>query len=208
MAYGRWCPKRVRGTGQAGQTSLAGWTRQGRSRGSICVYRATRVWDRRSCSDTSAIIALRLAPIRPPRRPVSRPASQYRRPGHARQMARHRSVQKAFRGSFERMKHMETAPGGQDAPGGARYDPLKADLKAGTVACRPSARPSTCRRRGGEASAASDARGQPRGQPGTCAARPGTANHTPGRARHTTGNPVGGVGVRIRLVALPVAIPR
>ena len=43
VAYGRWCPKRVRGTGQAGQTSLAGWARQGRSRGSICVYRATRV---------------------------------------------------------------------------------------------------------------------------------------------------------------------
>ena len=66
MVYGRWCPKRVRGTGQAGQTSLAGWARQGRSRGSICVYRATRVWGRR-CSDTSAIIALRLAPIRPSR---------------------------------------------------------------------------------------------------------------------------------------------
>ena len=66
MVYGRWCPKRVRGTGQAGQTSLAGWARQGRSRGSICVYRTTRVWDRR-CSDTPAIIALRLAPIRPSR---------------------------------------------------------------------------------------------------------------------------------------------
>ena len=66
MVYGRWCPKRVRGTGQAGQTSLAGWARQGRSRGSICVYRTTRVWGRR-CSDTSAIIALRLAPIRPSR---------------------------------------------------------------------------------------------------------------------------------------------
>ena len=66
VVYGRWCPKRVRGTGQAGQTSLAGWARQGRSRGSICVYRTTRVWDRR-CSDTSAIIALRLAPIRPSR---------------------------------------------------------------------------------------------------------------------------------------------
>ena len=66
MVYGRWCPKRVRGTGQAGQTSPAGWARQGRSRGSICVYRTTRVWDRR-CSDTSAIIALRLAPIRPSR---------------------------------------------------------------------------------------------------------------------------------------------
>ena len=75
MVYGRWCPKWVRGTGQAGQTSLAGWIRQGRSRGSICVYRITRVWDRR-CSDTSATIALRLAPIRPPRRPVSRPASR------------------------------------------------------------------------------------------------------------------------------------
>ena len=66
VVYGRWCPKRVRGTGQAGQTSLAGCARQGRSRGSICVYRTTRVWDRR-CSDTSAIIALRLAPIRPSR---------------------------------------------------------------------------------------------------------------------------------------------
>ena len=66
MVYGRWCPKRARGTGQAGQTSLAGWARQGRSRGSICVYRTTRVWDRR-CSDTSAIIARRLAPIRPSR---------------------------------------------------------------------------------------------------------------------------------------------
>ena len=41
VVYGRWRPKRVRGTGQAGQTSLAGWTRQGRSRGSICVYRVT-----------------------------------------------------------------------------------------------------------------------------------------------------------------------
>ena len=100
------------------------------------------------------------------------------------------------------MKHMETAPGGQDAPGGARYDPLK----AGSVACRPSACPSTGRRRGGEASAAIDARGQPRGQPGT-GVRDRGPNHTPGRARHTTGNPVGGVGVRIRLVALPVAIP-
>ena len=51
----------------------------------------------------------------------------------------------AFRGSFERMKHMETAPGMQDTPGGARYDPLK----AGSVACRPSACPTTGRRRGG-----------------------------------------------------------
>ena len=82
MVYGRWCPKRVRGTGQAGQTSLAGWARQGRSRGSICVYRTTRVWDRR-CSDTSAIIALRLAPIRLPRRHASRPALRaFTRPIH------------------------------------------------------------------------------------------------------------------------------
>ena len=60
------------------------------------------------------------------------------------------------------MKYIDTAPGMQDTPGGARYDPLK----AGSVACRPSACPSTGRRRGGEASAAIDARGQPRGQPG------------------------------------------
>ena len=104
------------------------------------------------------------------------------------------------------MKHMETAPGMQDTPGGARYDPLKASLKAGSVACRPSACPSTGRRRGGEASAAIDARGQPRGQPGT-GVRDREPNHTPGRARHTIGNPVGGVGVRIRLVGLLVAIP-
>ena len=117
-----------------------------------------------------------------------------------------KSVQIAFRGSFERMKHMETAPGMQDTPGGARYDPLKASLKAGSVACRPSACPSTGRCRGGEASAAIDARGQPRGQPGT-GVRDREPNHTPGRARHTIGNPVGGVGVRIRLVGLPVANP-
>ena len=73
------------------------------------------------------------------------------------------------------MKHMETAPGGQDAPGGARYDPLK----AGSVACRPSACPSTGRRRGGEASAAIDARGQPRGQPGDLCSTTGNLTTPP-----------------------------
>ena len=52
-----------------GADLVAGRIRQGRSRGSICVYRTTRVRDRR-CSDASATIALRLAPIRPPRRHV------------------------------------------------------------------------------------------------------------------------------------------
>ena len=49
-----------------GADLVAGCIRQGRSRGSICVYRTTRVRDRR-CSDAPAIIALRLAPIRPSR---------------------------------------------------------------------------------------------------------------------------------------------
>ena len=43
-----------------GADLVAGCIRQGRSQGSICVYRTTRVRDRR-CSDASAIIALRLA---------------------------------------------------------------------------------------------------------------------------------------------------
>ena len=73
------------------------------------------------------------------------------------------------------MKHMETAPGMQDTPGGARYDPLK----AGSVACRPSACPSTGRRRGGEASAAIDARGQPRGQPGDLCSAAGNLTTPP-----------------------------
>ena len=88
---------------------------------------------------------------------------------------RHMARREALRGSFEQMKYIETAPGGQDAPGGARYDPLK----AGSVACRPSACPSTGRRRGGEASAAIDARGQPRGQPGDLCSTTGNLTTPP-----------------------------
>ena len=46
--------------GRRGRPRSCGCIRQGRSRGSICVYRTTRVRDCR-CSDASAIIALRLA---------------------------------------------------------------------------------------------------------------------------------------------------
>ena len=44
----------VRGTGQAGRTSPAGWTQQGRSRGSICV-----------CCTIPTVRSLLLTPARP-----------------------------------------------------------------------------------------------------------------------------------------------
>ena len=64
-----------------GADLVAGCIRQGRSRGSICVYRTTRVRDRR-CSDAPAIIALRLAPIRPPRTSAAQNHAHYSSDSH------------------------------------------------------------------------------------------------------------------------------
>ena len=75
-------------------------------------------------------------------------------------MTRHRSVQRIIRAN----EAYRDCTGHAGHPRQARYDPLK----AGTVACRPTESASEYvyeRCRVGEASAASDARGQP----GTCA---------------------------------------